>query len=192
MTIKTAPAVRAIGPWGTAARIVLGAAMAGSVLYGHWARGWHPVAWLLGLVGFPTAVLAWQWWRSRRDPAPLRATGPVGHLLNLAVFLALYLTWWYAPALDVLSDAALVFYGGSMLVAAVRGYAGCEVLAVSNWLLRRNDQVGCAPFWPVDVLEAHCTGTDAADSTRAGSAPAGSAPADPMVTDSPRGVRSAG
>jgi hypothetical protein len=55
---------------------------------------------------------------------------------------------------DVLSDAALLFYGASMLVAATRGYAGCEVLAVSNWLLRRDDQIGCAPFWPVDAWEA--------------------------------------
>jgi Clp amino terminal domain, pathogenicity island component len=57
------------------------------------------------------------------------------------VFLALYLTWWYAPGLDVLNDAALLFYGGSMLVAARRGYAGCEVLAVSNWLLRADHRV---------------------------------------------------
>lgn len=44
-----------------------------------------------------------------------------------------------------------------MLLAAVRGYAGCEVLAVSNWLLRRDDQVGCAPFGPIDAVEAHHT-----------------------------------
>ena len=69
-------------------------------------------------------------------------------------FLALYLTTWYAPGVDEASDAALLFYGGSMLVASARGYAGCEVLAVSNWLLRRNDQIGCAPFWPIDALEA--------------------------------------
>jgi hypothetical protein len=52
------------------------------------------------------------------------------------------------------SDAALIFYGASMLLAAARGYAGCEVLAVSNWMLRRDDQVGCAVFAPVDHLEA--------------------------------------
>jgi aryl-alcohol dehydrogenase-like predicted oxidoreductase len=65
---------------------------------------------------------------------------------NLAVFLALYL-------LELTSDAALIFYGASMLLAALRGYAGCEVLAVSNWLLRRDDQVGCAVFLPIDHLE---------------------------------------
>jgi hypothetical protein len=46
------------------------------------------------------------------------------------VFLALYLP-------EPTSDAALIFYGASMLLAALRGYAGCEVLAVSNWRLRR-------------------------------------------------------
>ncbi len=58
-----------------------------------------------------------------------------------------------ALALAFTSDAALLFYGASMLLAALRGYAGCEVLAVSNWLLGRDDQIGCAVFLPVDHLE---------------------------------------
>ena len=41
------------------------------------------------------------------------------------------------------------------LLAALRGYAGCEVLAVSNWLLRRNDQRGSAGLWPIEHLERH-------------------------------------
>jgi hypothetical protein len=148
---------RAVGVWGTAARILLGLVLVGSVLYGHATRGWHPVAWLLGLVVFPAGVLASLGWRARRNPGPMRATGPLGHAVNVAVFLALYLTWWYAPAVAVLSDAALIFYGASMLLAAARGYAGCEVLAVSNAVLRRDDQFGCAPFWPVDAAEARLT-----------------------------------
>jgi hypothetical protein len=145
---------REIRVWGVVARVTVGAALVGSVLYGHASRGWHPVAWLLGLLVFPVLVLAGQWWRARRRPTRLRAVGPVGHAVNVAVFLALYLTSWYAPTVDVLSDAALLFYGGSMLVAAARGAGGCEVLAVSNWVLRRDDQVGCALFWPVDAVEA--------------------------------------
>lgn len=54
-----------------------------------------------------------------------------------------------------MSDAALPFYGVSMLLAALRGYAGCEVLAISNWLLRRDDQVGCVVFAPVDHPEGY-------------------------------------
>jgi hypothetical protein len=44
-----------------------------------------------------------------------------------------------------------------MLLAAVRGDAGCEVLAVSNWLLRRDDQIGCLLFWPIDHAERRRT-----------------------------------
>lgn len=155
MTTSGAP--RAIGVCGRAARTTVGALLVGSVLYGHAARGWHPVAWLMGLLVFPALITAVQWWRARRHPTPLRATGLLGHAVNPAVFLALYLTWWYAPAVDVLSDAALLFYGGSMLLAAVRGYAGCEALAVSNWLLRRDDRVGCAMFGAIDAGESRRT-----------------------------------
>jgi hypothetical protein len=135
-----------IGPLGTAARVLVAGVLPGSVTWGHLARGFRPAAWLLGLVGFPALLLAGQWLRARRTPAPLRATGRVAHALNLAVFLVLYL-------LEPTSDAALVFYGASMLLAAAAGYAGCEVLAVSNWLLGRDDQVGCAIFGPIDRRE---------------------------------------
>jgi hypothetical protein len=142
---------RKIGPLGTAARIVVGALLVGSVAQGHLARGFHLSAWVLGLVGFPALLVGLQWLRARRTPTWLEATGPVGHAVNLAVFSVLYLS-------EPTSDAALIFYGASMWLAALRGYAGCEVLAMSNWLLHRDDQVGCALFWPVDRLEHHRTG----------------------------------
>lgn len=141
---------RKIGPIGTTARIVVGALLLGSVVQGHLARGSHLSAWALGLVGIPAVLVGLQWLRARRTSTRLEATGPVGHVLNLAVFLVLYL-------LEPTSDAALIFYGASMWLAALRGYAGCESLAVSNWLLGRDDQVGCALFWPVDQLEQHRT-----------------------------------
>lgn len=144
---------RQIGSIGTAARICLGLVFVGSVVRGEWLRGWVPAAWALGLLGFPAVLLAWQWVRARRAPARLQATNPLGFALNCAIFFALYLTPLYAPALAFTSDAALIFYGLSMLLAAVRGYAGCEVLAISNWLLRRNDEVGCVVFAPIDHLE---------------------------------------
>jgi hypothetical protein len=97
------PAIRwrKIGPFGSTARIIVGALLLGSVAQGHLARGFHPSAWALGLVGIPAVLVGLQ---------------------------------------------------------ALRGYAGCEVLAVSNWLLQRDDQVGCALFWPADQLEHHRTG----------------------------------
>jgi hypothetical protein len=145
-TDQAATRRRGIGILGTAARAVVGSLLLGSVAWGHLQRGFHPTPWLLGLLGFPAVLLAWQWLRARWAPARLQATGPVAHVLNLAVFLVLYLI----PATQ---DAALVFYGTSMLLAALRGYAGCEVLAMPNWLLRRDDQVGCLLFAPVDHLD---------------------------------------
>jgi hypothetical protein len=146
---------REIGSIGTVARVILGLALVGSVVWGEHSAGLIPAAWALGLLGFPAILLAWQWIRARRNPGRFQATGPLGFTLNIMIFLALYLTPLYAPALVFASDATLIFYGSSMLLAAARGYAGCEVLAVSNWLLHRNDQVGCLVFAPVDHLEHH-------------------------------------
>ncbi len=59
----------------------------------------------------------------------------------------------------------LLFYGSYLLLADARGYAGCESLAISNWLLRRNDQVGCVVFSPLDAVEARATGKATADAS---------------------------
>lgn len=141
---------RHIGPLGTAARTAVGLAMLGSVVQGHVSGPFRPLAWVLGLLAFPLATLAWHRWRIRRAPGRPPAGGVIGLLGGPAVFLALYLTWWYAPALDVTSDAVLLFYGGSMLLAAARGSPGCEVLAFSNWVLGRDDAPGCFVFEPLD------------------------------------------
>jgi hypothetical protein len=144
---------RDIGIVGTTARIVVGLVLVGSVLAGHLTGDFQSGPWLLGLIGFPTAVLVWQWSRARRGAPRLRATGPLAVIVNIAVVAALYATPWYAPALSVPSDAALLLYGSSMLLAAVRGDAGCEVLAIPNWLLHYDDQIGCLVFSPIDRLE---------------------------------------
>lgn len=145
---------RAIGSIGTAARLVAGLLLVGNVAYGqlvtHHVR---PATWALGLLGFPALVLAWHVWRIRRHPAHFYNDSPLSYLLGVLLFLALYLTWWYAPALSVTSDAALIFFGGTMVLTALRGYAGCEILTPSNWLLRRNDQIACAVFAPFDMLD---------------------------------------
>ena len=145
---------RRIGRLGTAARFVLGLLMVVDVAVGHLVGPFRPLPWVLGLVVLPALVFGGHRWVAARRPDRLTATGPTAHLMTVGIFLALYLTWWYAPALDFTSDAVLVFYGTSMVVAAVRGAAGCEVLAVSNWVLRRDDAVGCAFFGPVDRLDA--------------------------------------
>jgi hypothetical protein len=144
---------RNIRPIGTAARLVVGLLLVGSVVYGQLSSHLTPAAWALGLLGFPALVLAWHWGRIRRSPAPFHDTSPLSFVVGVALFLVLYFTWWYAPTLSVTSDAALLFFGGSMLLAALRGYAGCEILALSAWLLHRDDQFACALFMPIDALE---------------------------------------
>lgn len=149
---------RDIGPIGTIARLGIGLWLEGLVVSGqlvtHFVPATHTFAsWVLGLIGFPALMLAWHWWRIRRNPARFQDTSPLIIALGVALPLALYFTWWYAPAFSVTSDAVLLFVGGSMVLAALRGYAGCELLSLSNWLLRRYDQIACAFFTPIDSLE---------------------------------------
>ena len=133
---------RRIGALGTAARAVLGLALLADVLTGHWSGPFRPAAWALGLVGLPAVAVGWQRLRARRNPTPLRATGPLRDAFTLCVVLLVFI-----------SDAVLIFVGISMVAAALRGQAGCEVLAIPNWLLGRDDELGCAVLWPVDQID---------------------------------------
>jgi hypothetical protein len=128
--------------------------MVGSVIEAEITGGFTPLEWMLGLLALPGILLAGQWAWARRGGRRLYATGPVAHLVTLVGFMALTLMPEYNRAIDVTGDAAVIFLGTSMLLAAARGYAGCEVLAISNWLLRRDDQLGCMVFAPVDLAES--------------------------------------
>jgi hypothetical protein len=112
-----------------------------------------PIMWALGMSGFPALVLAGHVWRIRRTPARFHGTSPLCFVLSLALPLAVYLTGLYVPALWFASDATLIFVGSSLLFSALRGAAGCEFLALSNWLLRRTDEMACAVFTPIDSLD---------------------------------------
>ncbi len=102
---------RDLGPIGTAARLVLGGYLFGSVVYGRLVtHNVRPATWALGLIGFPALVLAWHAWRVRRHPARFSETRPLSFVIGALLFLALYFTWWYAPALAVTSDVALIFF----------------------------------------------------------------------------------
>jgi hypothetical protein len=41
-----------------------------------------------------------------------------------------------------------------MFVAAWRAQPGCEATVLSNWTLRRDDQIGCPTFAPIDEVDA--------------------------------------
>lgn len=101
----------------------------------------------MGLIGISAVLLLGQLVRLHVTRTPLRATGPAGHLLNLLVVAALL-----APSAT--RPATLVWLGVAMMLAAWRGYAGCESLAISTWLPRRDDQAGCVLFWPLAAVEA--------------------------------------
>jgi hypothetical protein len=138
-TGKTRRTERVIGMWGTLARLAVGAVLlAVAFVVGV---GWDDAA--IGLVGFPAAVMLVLAIRGRAA-APLRFFGSRGHLINGVIVVAAFV---------LLTPAALLFYGASMLLAGTRGYAGCEVFALSNWLWRRDDQIACAIFSPIDAIE---------------------------------------
>ena len=150
---------RKIGTVGTVARIILGFILLGSVFYGHLIKGpFRPLPWVIGLLIFPAMFFTWQYLRARRNPARLEANSLAATVLNVVIFFALYFTPLYAPSIAFMSDSVLIFYGLSMLLAALRGYGGCESLAISNWLLKRDDQLGCLVFSPIDYTERKFAG----------------------------------
>lgn len=132
------------GPAASAARLALGLLFVALALF------WRDPDWqdaVLGLVAMPALVLASVLAWARRSSRPLRAVGPFSHVVNLAALFALF-------ALPATAGAAFLFYGVSMLVSGARRTGGCEVTAISNAVLRRDDQVGCPVFGPVDAAEA--------------------------------------
>lgn len=151
---------RHIGLIGTTTRVVIGGLMfvlganggKFEFIHGHWQPSVNAAALAIGLVGSPAVLIIWQWMRLRRDHTRLEATGPLATAINIVGF-ALLIAISFVPAISYVGYAAFVFYGASMLLAAFRGYAGCEVLAVSNWLLHRDDQIGCLVLSPLDQLE---------------------------------------
>jgi hypothetical protein len=146
---------RHIGPVGAAIRLFVGGALVGDIVYGEFATAGHlePLSWLVGILGFPALVLVWHIWRIRRNPAPFLNTSPLTFVLSLALPLAAYFLGWAVRPLGFTSDATILFIGGSLLLAALRGSPGCEFLALSNWVLRRNDSLACAILTPLDALD---------------------------------------
>ena len=77
-------------------------------------------------------------------------SGPACVLVGAVVAVAIGLSI-VTPVSEV---AIWSFFGASMLIAALRGYAGCEVLAIPNTITGRRDRIGCVLYTPIDVAEA--------------------------------------
>jgi hypothetical protein len=139
---------RRIGPVGTALRVVSGLALlylAGAVEGGAWDVGWFDP--IVGFVVLPAVMLVVGLLARRFAGGPVHLTGVVGHLANVAIIVVLLINPYTA-------GGATLFYGATMLVAAWLGQRGCESTVISNLILRRNDQIGCPLFLPIDELES--------------------------------------
>jgi hypothetical protein len=145
--VHTVGSSRAIGWLGTTARVLVGVALLalGIIANGHWIRWWQLA---LGIVGMPAVTGVAQLLRLKFTSRRLDQTDHLAFCLNCA-------PWFVLLGVAPTRDATMPFLGSSMLLAATRGDGGCESLAISNWLLRRDDQVGCLVFGPLDRLEAH-------------------------------------
>lgn len=98
------------------------------------------------LVALPAALILLHAVTARVIGRQFEATGGIGFCVNFALGFALF-------SVDPKREIAALFFGSSMLLAGARGYADCEVLAVSNFVLRRQDEVGCVLFSPLDDIE---------------------------------------
>lgn len=151
------PHARSIGPIGTGSRIV-GGLIAITLPIALGGFGWWDAAAVfiaLPLIATASATLVTEAY-ARLDPAALDArhafcSPPACALVGLVV--AAYVGLTFATPLNG-SVALWVWLGGSMLLAAARGYGGCEVLAIPNLITGRDDQIGCMIYTPIDRAEA--------------------------------------
>ena len=138
---------RRIGPIGTTTRLIAAAALLYVALFDgtSWGLRWYDA--VLGLVVLPGLMLALSLVARRRGTGPIRFTGSAGTMLNCAVIVALLANPYTA-------GGGVLFYGATLIAAAWRGQPGCEATVISNWILRRDDQIGCPTFSPIDHAEA--------------------------------------
>jgi hypothetical protein len=150
---------RRIGPVGTAGRALVGLVfvyLAGGAGGLSWTiEWWDP---LVGLVGLPAISVGLGLAARHYAEGPVRLTGPLAICINCLVIVVLIANPYSGPG-------ALLFYGVTLLVAAWWGQPGCEATVPSNLILRRDDQIGCPTFAPLDAWEIRRRASGAADPT---------------------------
>jgi hypothetical protein len=147
---------REIGPVGTAARLIVAAAAlvlpAALDEFSSWDL-------LVGLAALP--LLATAGFAAVRAGYERHVPGGLASQAGTCCGAS---TWLLAIVLagviplaaftPVTFTAFWLWIGASLVLAAVRGYGGCEILAFPNTLTGRRDQVGCIIFTPIDQAEA--------------------------------------
>ncbi|MGH3197637.1 MAG: hypothetical protein ACRDOH_20790 [Streptosporangiaceae bacterium] len=167
--------VRRIGPIGTWTRAVLGG---GLVVDGSLGTlrpsgiAWYEL--VIGLIALPLLMVVLAVIAGRYRPNPLRLTGPLGTGINCLVIVGL-------ASNHITGPAVALFYGATLLLAAWRALPGCEATVISNWVLHRDDQIGCPLFSPIDHAERQHRQSKQRPKRRpaARAAPAGSSGPDP-------------
>jgi hypothetical protein len=146
---------RRIGPVGTASRVIVGLALlylAGGAGGLSWGIEWWDA--LVGLIALPAISVGLGLAARRYADGPVRLTGPLAICVNCLVIVVLAANPYSGPG-------TLLFYGVTVLVAAWRGQPGCEATVPSNLVLRRDDQIGCPIFAPIDAWELRHRTSDA-------------------------------
>jgi hypothetical protein len=146
---------RKIGPIGTTTRLLAAAALLYLAFFDgtSWGLEWYDIAVGLGLL--PAGVIAFGLAARRYASGPVRFMGSAGTTANCLLLIGVAVNPYTA-------GGAALFYGATLLVAAWRGQPGCEATVVSNAIFRRDDQIGCPLFSPIDKAEARLARRNAA------------------------------
>jgi hypothetical protein len=137
---------RRIGPIGTTTRLLAAAGLLYLAFFdgARWGLEWYDAA--VGLGVLPAAMIAFGLGARRYASGPVRFTGSAGTTANCLVIIALAVNPYTA-------GGAALFYGATLIAGAWRAQPGCEAAVLSNWILGRDDQVGCPVFSPIDEAE---------------------------------------
>jgi hypothetical protein len=153
---------RGIGTLGTTIRLLVGLLLVGVALTldrpGGGVTWWDVAAVLvvLPLAAFGAVVVlnasCRRWpWLAGRTGTPWSAAQAAAAVAVIAVVLALGTALTFLSPVDRV--ALWLFFGLSMIVAAIRGDDGCEILAIPNTILRRTDAIWCPVHTPIDATE---------------------------------------
>jgi hypothetical protein len=140
---------RDIGRVGTLARLGGGVILIVVPIAGHGISPWDAAGALIALplVAFLVAAAL----GPRQAEAAAAAATRRQALLAIAIVLVLATALTFLTPVD--QGAIWLFLGVSTLLAGLRGYAGCELLAIPNALSGRRDRLDCFIYSPIDGAE---------------------------------------